>query len=70
MKIGSVVVEKMIIKSMWSGGGGCAGYVVGVGGLFCQKILQVCGPSCKLKVARFSAEMKFQDGPSVSICWL
>ena len=42
---------------------GCAG---GVGGRFCQKIVPLCGPSSKLRLARFSARLKFQDGPSVA----
>ena len=35
-------------------------------GWILQKIVPLCGPSCKLRLARFSAELKFQDGPSVA----
>ena len=30
-------------------------------------ILPPWGPSCKLRLSRFSAELKFQDGPNVAI---
>ena len=38
-----------------------------VGGGFRQIIKQFCGPSCKLRLARTSAELSLQDGPSVAI---
>ena len=31
-------------------------------------IMPLCGPSCKLRFARISAKLRFQDGPSVAIC--
>ena len=30
-------------------------------------IIPLCGPSCKQRLERFSAKLKFQDGPSVAI---
>ena len=30
-------------------------------------IMPLRGPSCKLRLARISAKLKFQDGPSVAI---
>ena len=30
-------------------------------------IIPLRGPSCKLRLFRFSAKLKFQDGPSVAI---
>jgi hypothetical protein len=30
-------------------------------------IIPLCGPSCKLRFARISVRLKFQDGPSVAI---
>ena len=27
----------------------------------------LCGPSCKIRLLKFSARLKFQDGPSVAI---
>ena len=30
-------------------------------------IIPLRGPSCKLRLERFSARLKFQDGPSVAI---
>jgi hypothetical protein len=45
-----------------------AGYATSAAGyaLFCQIIIPLCGPSCKLWLARLSANQKFQDGPSVA----
>ena len=31
------------------------------------KITPLHGPSCKLRLSRFSVRLKFQDGPSVAI---
>jgi hypothetical protein len=38
-----------------------------VDGRFIARIKPLRGPSCKLRLARFSARLKFQDGPSVAI---
>ena len=48
---------------------GAAGYATGAAGyaLFCQIIIPLRGPSCKLTLSRFSAKLKCQDGPSVAI---
>ena len=49
-------------------GGWVGGWVGGrVGGWFNPIIMPLCGPSCKLRLSRFSAKLKFQDGPSVAI---
>ena len=46
-----------------------AGYATDAAGYaqFCQIIIPLRGPSCKLRLSRFSAKLKFQDGPSVAI---
>ena len=46
-----------------------AGYDTSVAGYaqFCQIIIPLRGPSCKLRLSSFSAKLKFQDGPSVAI---
>ena len=46
-----------------------AGYASSAAGYaqFCQIIIPLRGPSCKLRLSRFSAKLKFQDGPSVAI---
>ena len=46
-----------------------AGYAQNAAGYaqFCQIIIPLRGPSCKLRLFRFSAKLKFQDGPSVAI---
>ena len=51
---------------------GAAGYATGAAGYaqFCQINIPLRGPSCKLRLSRFSAKLKFQDGPSVAIYWL
>ena len=51
---------------------GAAGYATGAAGYntFCQINIPLRGPSCKLRLSRFSAKLKFQDGPSVAICGL
>ncbi len=51
---------------------GCGGWgfscrVGGVGGVTIPIIIPLRGPSCKLRLFRFSAKLKFQDGPSVAI---
>ena len=45
-----------------------AGYATDAAGYaqFCQIIIPLRGPSCKLRLSRFSAKLKFQDGPSVA----
>ena len=47
---------------------GAAGYATGAAGyaLFCQIIITFCGPSCNLRLSRFSAKPKFEDRPSVA----
>ena len=32
-----------------------------------ERIMPLCGLSCKLRLARFSARLKFQDRPSMAI---
>ena len=47
------------------------GWVAGwLGGWLAGRVIIVPlrGPSCKLRLARFSVKLKFQDGPSVAIC--
>ena len=39
-----------------------------VGGVYALLIMPLSGPSCKLRFARISAKLRFQDGPSVAIC--
>ena len=45
-----------------------AGYAQDAAGYaqFCRIIIPLRGPSCKLRLSRFSAKLKFQDGPSVA----
>ena len=38
-----------------------------MGGWFRQIIKSVCGPSCKLRLAKISTELSLHDGPSVAI---
>ena len=38
-----------------------------LGGWFSQKIMPLCGLSCKIRLARFSARLKLEDRPSVAI---
>ena len=46
-----------------------AGYATCAAGydLFSQIIMPLCGPSCKLRLVRFSARLRFQDRPSMAI---
>ena len=46
-----------------------AGYATSAAGYaqFCQIIMPLRGPSCKLRLSRFSAKLKFQDVLSVAI---
>ena len=46
-----------------------AGYARDAAGYaqFCWIIIPLHGPSCKLRLSRFSARLKFQDGLSVAI---
>jgi hypothetical protein len=44
----------------WKSGGGAAKNCIFV------KIMPLRGPSCKLRLARFSAKLKFQDGVCVA----
>ena len=35
-------------------------------GVTIQQITPLCGPSCQLRLSRFSVRLKFQDRPSVA----
>jgi hypothetical protein len=41
-----------------------------VAGWIKKIIIPLCGPSFKLRFARISVRLKFQDGPSVAITFL
>ena len=58
-KIWCLVTEKWMSKTYTAGRVG--------GRVTFQKIMPLCGPSCKLRLFRFPARLKFQDGPSVAI---
>jgi hypothetical protein len=44
-------------------GGWVAGWIIRI-------IVPLCGPSCTLRLSRSSARLRFQDRPSVAICYL
>ena len=47
-------------------GGWMAGWVDGSS----ERIMPLCGPSCRLRLSRSSARLKFQNRPSVAIVWV
>ena len=60
--IRSVIGEICNISNVCDGTGGWPG-----GRVTIPIIIPLRGPSCKLRLFRFSAKLKFQDGPSVAI---
>ena len=64
---GSAGYVEVVAQDMWRWwrricGGGGAGYVV----VYAPIIMPLRGPSCKLRFARISVRLKFQDSPSVA----
>jgi hypothetical protein len=62
-KIEQVVAEIFKFKNRRGGWmGGWLGGWVGSG----ERIMPLCGPSCKLRLSRSSARLRFQDRPSMA----
>ena len=61
-----VVGEIFNMSNVCDGTGGLVGGRPG-GQVTIPIIIPLRGPSCKLRLFRFSVELKFQDGPSVAI---